>query len=196
MTRFIVCMAFCLCMQSFSFAASDTINLTNKSVVRTTAPKPLVFRFDPAYDVYIEKYAAQRSLDPYLIKCIIKVESDFNPRAVSVAGAAGLMQLMQETAREYGVTDRADPDANIRAGTMHFGYLMRELKGDVPLSLAAYHAGYGRVKRAGGIPPIKSTIDYVNQVMRYYAGGGDFSSAVKRLYRSVDKEGTIHISDR
>jgi soluble lytic murein transglycosylase-like protein len=175
---------------------SDTINLIGKSSLKSSEQSKAGFKYDSRFDKFIEKYAESHGIDSFLIKCIIKVESDFNPDAVSVAGAAGLMQLMQDTAWEYHVTDRSDPESNIRAGVSHFSFLMKEFKGEVPLALAAYHAGFGRVKRLGAVPPIKSTIDYVNQVMKYYSGGGDYSATVKRLYMKVDKEGIVHISDR
>jgi soluble lytic murein transglycosylase-like protein len=72
---------------------------------------------------------------------------------------------------------------------------LKECNGDVPLALAAYHAGLGRVKKHGSIPPIQATIDYVNTVMGYYNGAGDYSSAVKRLYKTISKDGTINISN-
>ena len=171
----------------------DTAIYSNTYAVssRKKSSKLMESKFDPI----IEKYAAIYSIDPYLVKCIIKVESDFNPDAVSVAGAGGLMQLMQETAREFGLDDRTDPDGNIRAGTAHFSWLKKELKGEVPLALAAYHAGIGRVKRAGAITPIKATVDYVNEVMSWYDGAGDYSQAVRKLYMKIDKEGTLRISD-
>jgi soluble lytic murein transglycosylase-like protein len=179
------------------FAVSDTVNLTNTGKSPAYEKKnPSAFRFDPQYDIFIDKYSTHYSLDPFLIKCIIKVESDFNPKAVSKAGAAGLMQLMQETARDYGVNDRSDPEQNIRAGSAHLSFLMKEFNGEVPLVLAAYHAGSTRVKRSGGIPPIRATIDYVNMVMRYFEGGGDYSGIVKKLYKTIDRDGTIHIGDR
>jgi soluble lytic murein transglycosylase-like protein len=184
------------CCPIYSVSESDTIHLYGKSLQRGTDKKQTGFKYDARFDKIIEKYADNHSIDPYLVKCIIKVESDFNPDAVSVAGAAGLMQLMQYTAWEYNVTDRSDPESNIRAGVSHFSFLMKEFKGDIPLSLAAYHAGYSRVKKLGAVPPIKSTIEYVNQVMKYYSGGGDYSASVKKLYMKVDKEGTVHISDR
>lgn len=191
-------LSLCILVQALAVSASsDTVNLTNIGRSGSSEKnKPLLFKFDSRYDSFIDTYSSRYSLDPYLIKCIIKVESDFNPAAVSKAGAAGLMQLMQETARDYGVTDRSDPEQNIRAGSAHFSFLMKEFKGDVPLAVAAYHAGCGRVKRAGGVPPIRATIDYVNTVMRYYEGGGDYSGAVKKLYVKIDKDGTINIGDR
>jgi soluble lytic murein transglycosylase-like protein len=173
--------------------SGDTANYSNTPAEPLRKKSP--GRMETKYDAIIEKYAGASAIDPYLVKCIIKVESDFNPDAVSVAGAGGLMQLLQETARDLGLEDRTDPEGNIRAGVSHFSWLMKEFKGEIPLALAAYHAGIGRVKRAGSVPPIKSTVDYVNDVMSLYAGGGDYSQVVRKLYMKIGKDGTIRISD-
>ncbi len=148
------------------------------------------------YDDLIATSAARANVDPFLVKCLIKVESDFVADAVSVAGAMGLMQLMQETARYYGVRDPLDPEENLRAGTAHLRALLDYFNQDAPLALAAYHAGLGRVKKKMSIPPIKSTIEYVNRVMKLYAGGDDYADRVKILYKRIEKDGTIHIYSR
>ena len=148
------------------------------------------------YDGIIEKIAKQQEIDPYLVKCIIKIESNFNADAVSVAGAMGLMQLMQETARYYKVRDPLDPEENLYAGITHLRSLLEYFNQDVPLALAAYHAGMGRVKKNMSIPPIKSTVDYVNNVMKLYTGSKDYSDTVKVLYQKIEKDGTILIYSR
>jgi len=139
------------------------------------------FTFNPKYDWMIEKYASKYNVDPFLIKCIIKVESDFNPNAVSVAGAGGLMQLMQGTAWMYGVIDRTDPEQNIRAGTAHISSLLKSVHGDVALALAAYHAGLGRVRKNMAVPRIRETIDYVNLIMFYYTGEKDYIGRYNKM---------------
>jgi soluble lytic murein transglycosylase-like protein len=154
--------------------------------------KPL--KIQPSkFDAAIEKAAQKRGLDPFLIKCIIKVESDFNPGAVSAAGAMGLMQVMQETANYYKIEDALDPEQNLYAGTNHFAGLLKYFDGDIPLALAAYHAGLGRVKKNRSIPPIKATVDYVNTVMRYFGHEGDYAISIKRLYSRIEKDGTLII---
>ena len=159
-----------------------------------TAKKPALPQ--TKYDAMIESAARKGGVDPYLIKCIVKVESDFNADAVSVAGAMGLMQLMQDTARYYKVRDPLDPAENLRVGVAHIRSLLDSFGNDVALALAAYHAGAGRVKKRMAVPPIKSTVDYVNTVMALYAGGGDYSDRVRMLYRKIDKDGTIQIYSR
>lgn len=150
-------------------------------------------KFSNIFDDIIEKVSSESGIDSKLVKCIIKVESDFNPKAVSRSGAMGLMQLMPDTAKYYRLDNAFDPEQNIRAGTRHFRYLLDHLNSDIPAALAAYHAGLSRVKKSEGMPPIKATIDYVNLVMKYYAGNGEYSSSVKKLYKRIEKDGTIAI---
>ncbi|TAL39772.1 MAG: lytic transglycosylase domain-containing protein [Spirochaetes bacterium] len=159
--------------------------------------RPVVFA--SVYNALIERLAAEHGVDPDLVKCIVKVESDFNPDAVSYAGAMGLMQLMPEVARSYGVTNAFDPGQNLAAGIRHFRYLLDALAGDVTLALAAYHAGLGRVQRSGyAVPPIQSTINYVNVVTRYYymTAPEDVGEKITRLYTRVRADGTLEIFGR
>jgi soluble lytic murein transglycosylase-like protein len=97
-----------------------------------------------------------------LVRAVIQVESDYQPRARSPKGSLGLMQLMPATARQYGVTNLFDPTANIRAGVTH----LRTLLDRYPLdqALAAYNAGAGAVDRFDGIPPYPETVDYVSRI--------------------------------
>ncbi len=120
------------------------------------------------YMPQIIKYAARYQLDERLVKAIITVESCFDPRAQSRAGARGLMQLMPATARQYGVLDRYNANDNLRAGTQHFSELLVAFKNDLKLSLAAYNAGAHNVKKYKGIPPFRETQGYVKKVLKYY----------------------------
>ena len=151
-------------------------------------------KFNSRYDGLIESIAKQNGIDPYLVKCIIKVESGFKADAVSVAGAMGLMQIMQEIVRYYDVKDPFDPEENLSAGIRHLKFLMDFFKNDIVLSIAAYHAGLGRVKEKMKIPPVQSTVDYVDNVMLLYTGkknnNGDKVSA---LYKRINSEGVIEI---
>ncbi|MEO5366558.1 MAG: lytic transglycosylase domain-containing protein [Magnetococcus sp. WYHC-3] len=126
-------------------------------------------RHAPGHFQQVIRDAARRfGLAAALISAVIKVESDFNPDAISVKGAVGLMQLMPETALQYGVHNRHDPVANILAGAEHLSRLMRKYN-DLKLSLAAYNAGEQAVERHGTrIPPFQETREYVTKVMRYY----------------------------
>lgn len=120
------------------------------------------------YMLHIETFAQQYAIDPILIKAIIRAESCFDRRAISRAGARGLMQLMPATARSYGVLDRFDAESNIRAGVTHLHSLLKEFNGSKTRAIAAYNAGATAVKRYRGIPPYKETQTYVKRVLNFY----------------------------
>lgn len=113
----------------------------------------------------IDAAAQEHRIDPALIRAVVKAESDYNPTAISPAGALGLMQLMPGTARDLDVKNPFDPEENIRGGVQYLRYLLDRFEGSVPLAVAAYHAGGQNVDRHGGIPPIPATRDYVKRVM-------------------------------
>ena len=119
------------------------------------------------HEIIIE-VANRYNVDPALIKAIIMAESRFNPYAISRKGAKGLMQLMPVTAKAMGAKDPFDPEYNIDAGVRYFKKLLIMFNNDIELALAAYNAGIKKVKTYGGIPPFKSTKEYVRKVIRYY----------------------------
>lgn len=119
------------------------------------------------YAQLVDECARRNGVDPRLVEAIIACESDFDPQAVSRAGAEGLMQLMPETARQYGVRDAFDAPTNVDAGTRHLRSLIDEFGGDWKLAVAAYNAGSTAVRRAGGIPPYPETVHYVRAVQHY-----------------------------
>ncbi len=109
------------------------------------------------------------AVEQVLLRAIVEVESNWNPRAVSPKGATGLMQLMPGTAAQYGVKNLQDPLENLQAGIQHVRYLMRKFKGDLRLVLAAYNAGEGAVRKYGGqVPPYPETQAYVKKVLALY----------------------------
>jgi len=121
----------------------------------------------------IDRAAARHNVDPSLVRAVIKVESNFNPNAVSRKGAMGLMQLMPQTAHQLKVTNPFDPNQNVDAGVRHLKQLMESYGGDVKLTLAAYNAGQGAVSRSNGIPHFAETRKYVKRITELYYGGAD-----------------------
>ncbi|WP_406676484.1 lytic transglycosylase domain-containing protein [Moorella sp. ACPs] len=113
----------------------------------------------------ISRVAARYNLPAALLQGVVAVESGFNPRAVSAAGAMGLMQLMPATARALGVTDPFNPEANLDGGARYLRQLLDRFQGDLTLALAAYNAGPGAVKRYGGVPPYRETQAYIQKVL-------------------------------
>jgi hypothetical protein len=126
------------------------------------------------YDEWIRSAATLYQIPEQLVRAVIRCESDYDPRAVSVSGARGLMQLMPDTALLMQVKDIDDPRENIFGGVRLLRVLANEFNGDLELTIAAYNAGDGSVIRFGGIPPYPQTRDYVANVTRYY-----------RRYRSI-----------
>jgi soluble lytic murein transglycosylase-like protein len=112
------------------------------------------------------KIARRHGVAEPLVHAVIEVESRYNPKAVSRAGAMGLMQLMPKTADRFSVADAFDPVQNVDAGVRYLKELLERYSGQVRLALAAYNAGEDAVERHGGIPPYRETIDYVKRVQR------------------------------
>jgi soluble lytic murein transglycosylase-like protein len=120
------------------------------------------------YDDWIRQAAGLYQIPEQLVRAVIKVESDYDPRAVSVSGARGLMQLMPDTADRLQVRDINDPRENIFGGVRFLRILANSFNGDLELTVAGYNAGEDAVMRAGGIPAIPETRDYVVKVTRFY----------------------------
>lgn len=151
-------------------------------------------------DKLIDETASRHGVDPNLVRAVIKVESNFDPRAVSRKGAMGLMQLMPTTARKLNVANPFDPQQNLEGGVRHLSELLSNYNGDVPLSLAAYNAGAGAVERSNGIPHYTETRNYVRRITELYGSGGGLNfrslsgvSAPIRVYRNA--EGVLTFSN-
>lgn len=137
-----------------------------------------------AFDESIRRHAEHNRVDPRLVKSVMLVESNFNPRALSPKGARGLMQLMPGTAKRYGVQNSWDPHENIRGGTAYLSDLLGMFDGDVVRTLAAYNAGEGAVQRFRGVPPYRETQEYVRRAMLVYgesASGPTLSGGFKGM---------------
>ena len=115
------------------------------------------------YGEIIAAVSQTHGVDPMLVRALIQVESNYEPKAKSRKGAMGLMQLMPSTAREYKVRNPFDPKANIEAGIKHLKGLIDRF--GVEMALAAYNAGEGAVKRFNGIPPYRETRNYVSRIL-------------------------------
>ena len=122
------------------------------------------------YDPIIERHCDHFGVDPILVRAVIQVESGFDPKCVSRRGARGLMQLMPETARHYGVRSIFEPEENIRGGVHYLADLLRLFPRDLPRALAAYNAGENAVFRYAGIPPYDETMTYVKRALTVYYG--------------------------
>lgn len=160
-------------------------------------------------DDIISGTAERHAVDPDLVRAIVKVESNFNPDAVSRKGAMGLMQLIPGTARRFGVSDIFNPEENVDGGVRYLKYLLGVYNGNLRLSLAAYNAGEKAVDRHNGIPPYPETKQYVNKISSLYQSGyivnpfGISGSSSQRrqqvdrwgIMKRRDEKGTVHFSN-
>jgi soluble lytic murein transglycosylase-like protein len=154
----------------------------------------------PNIDAAIDQAAERHHVDPNLVRAVIKVESNFNPNAVSRKGAMGLMQLMPQTARQLNVANPFDPEENVDAGVRHLKQLIDNYGGDIRLSLAAYNAGEGAVQRSAGIPHYAETQNYVKRITNLYGAPEAISepfsfSRRTPIHEERDARGILHISN-
>lgn len=151
--------------------ASHTLISSSRSAKGTGQIAAKRYQKKPArltkWDSLIKQASQRHSVDAALIKAVIHTESYFNHKAISHAGATGLMQLMPKTAAIYGVRDLYDPSANLEAGVRHLRYLIKKYPNNLKHALAAYNAGERAVYYYNGIPPYEETQNYVRKVLHY-----------------------------
>jgi len=154
------------------------------------------------YAPLIEEAAGRYQISPELVKAMIRVESNFNPEAVSNKGCKGLMQLHADTAKRFGVKDVFDPTQNLEGGVKYLRFLLDHFKHDLSLALAGYNAGENAVARYKGIPPYRETQDYVKKVTTLYQpsadelAGEDLAEIAppqvnRKIYRVVQPDGHV-----
>jgi soluble lytic murein transglycosylase-like protein len=148
------------------------------------ATRPVTSRRGEEYTQLIADHSGAHGVNPDLVRAVIQAESAFNPRARSVKGAMGLMQLMPATAQDYGVTDPYNPAENIRAGVAYLKSLLVRYASNEELALAAYNAGPGAVEKYGAVPPYRETRDYVAKIKN--ATNVRSSPAPTRIVKSVE----------
>ena len=149
-------------------------------------------------DHVIQRSANRHQVDPDLVRAIVRVESNYNPYAVSSRGAQGLMQLIPATARRFGVRDAFDPSANLEGGIRYLKHLMELYDGDLELVLAAYNAGENAVSRYNGVPPFRETRNYLRKISQIYPLDGPLDwqkRGVPEVVKFVDSKGIVHFSN-
>ncbi len=153
--------------RSYLKIKAETPNSVNLSKVKPTTKSIKVSRGE--YDAIIKQVAEKYKLNPMLVAAVIKAESNGDPKAVSTAGAKGLMQLIDSTALDMGVRDVFDPRENIEGGVKYLRQMINRF-GDIKKALAAYNAGPETVKRYEGVPPYRETKTYVEKVLKNLNG--------------------------
>ena len=151
----------------------------------------------------IEQAAARHRMEPDLVRAVVQVESDFNPRAVSPRGAMGLMQLIRPTALRFGVRNVFDPVQNLDGGIRYLKFLLDLFDGDLELSLAAYNAGENAVLRSGGVPRIPETQNYLSKIDGIYPlrraqavrNAALRSREARRVVRTVGSDGVVRFTN-
>lgn len=143
---------------------SSDYKLYIKERPKPRPPPHTTKKFDP----FIREASDKHGIEFYLLKALIKVESDFNPTAVSRSGALGLMQIMPDNVEAFNIKDPFDPWQNIMGGAGYLRQLLQRFDGKLPLALAAYNAGPTVVEQFRRVPPFKETEEYVKKVMTYY----------------------------
>jgi soluble lytic murein transglycosylase-like protein len=172
----------------FSPVFAPTVNATSE--VREMIPQDIPSSGDPDLDLIIYRAGGRHGIDPRFIHAVIWQESKYKSKALSHAGAQGLMQLMPATARRFGCSDPQDMASNVEAGTKYLRWLLKRFNGDVALTLAGYNAGEGAVDKYHGVPPYSETQNYVRKIVANY--GKTFHPVT---FDEVTKVNSVSVAD-
>ena len=166
------------------------------NILSNTNTQKFLLSSDESFSEYINEAASTHGLDPYLIKSVIKVESDFDPDVMSSKGAQGLMQLIPSTAKAVGCSDPFNARENILGGSNYLRILLKRFDGNIDYALAAYNAGPGNVEKYKGIPPFRETKNYVRKVKHYYeqyaAEAVGFGKSTQKTTKKIRAIPTVH----
>jgi hypothetical protein len=164
---------------------------------RSTSPSRALAssKYPSTYVDIINTACGRHGIDPALVHAIVKVESDFNPYALSQKGAMGLMQLMPQTAVVMNVGNSFNPNENIDGGVKYLRYLIDRYEGNLPLALAAYNSGETAVKKWGAIPPFPETQNYVQRIMKIYNGNELAFRRRCTIYMYYGEDGALMLTD-
>ncbi len=171
---------------------------TNPGAVNFTVSSYSSNQVPTLYSDKISKLAKKYKLREDLILAVAKAESGFNPFAKSKKGAVGIMQLMKETAKLYGVSNRYDADQNLDGGVRHLKYLYEKYNKKLSIVLAAYNAGEKAVNKYNGVPPYKETVNYIRKVKKFMGlpySGISYSKVKTTIFKYETKDGRIVLSD-
>jgi len=190
-----------------------TGRLVRSIVVRPPAGADSTPGANPRVRAMVEETAKNLDVSPLLVDSVIQVESNYNPYAVSPKGAQGLMQLMPDTARRFGVTNSFDPQQNVEGGVRYLKFLQETFQDD-RLAVAAYNAGEKAVAKYKNVPPYRETVDYVAKVSQKYSHAQQHAAAktatpakvveksepaegeTRHVVGYIDQEGRLHIATR
>ncbi len=172
----------------FALAQSETTAATSDAIPASNSTPH-------AYHDIINSACNRHGVDPALVHAIVKVESDFNPYALSRKGAMGLMQLMPQTAVDMNVTNTFNPQDNVDGGVRYLRYLIDRYEGNLALALAAYNSGETAVKKWGTIPPFPETQNYVQRILGLYNGTGISLTPQYTIYVGYGDDGALLLTD-
>ena len=178
-------------------AAPETIapETPPRASIGAEKPAPASSTLSSAYSTIINAACDKYGVDSSLVHAIVKVESDFNPYALSRKGAMGLMQLMPQTAVDLEVKNTFSPEQNIHGGVKYLRYLLDRYEGNIKLALAAYNSGETAVKKWGTIPPFKETQKYVERILKIYSGTGKTFTPRYTIFVGYDEDGSLLLTD-